>query len=165
MLLVLVAFAAFWVWALFFATKESVNKIADREWAARAEQICVAAERERLRLTDLTEFDPRDPERREELLGLADNLDRATDILEEMLNDVVSVTPTDPKGVDIVPLWEADYRTYLGDRRRFTSDLRAGVVESFSETAVDGIPITEKLAAFAGDNEMPTCSPPYDMPT
>ena len=37
--------AAFWVWALFFASKEAVNKIGDREWAARAEAICGRAER------------------------------------------------------------------------------------------------------------------------
>jgi membrane protein YdbS with pleckstrin-like domain len=33
----LVCFAAFWVWALFFASKEPINRIGDRAWAARAE--------------------------------------------------------------------------------------------------------------------------------
>ena len=41
--IILVGFAAFWVWALFFASKEAVNKIADRAWAARAEGICATA--------------------------------------------------------------------------------------------------------------------------
>ena len=36
-------FAAFWAWALFFASKEAVNKIDDRAWAGRAEHICAAA--------------------------------------------------------------------------------------------------------------------------
>ena len=80
------------------------------------------------------------------------------------LNDIVSLPPNDPKGIDIVPLWEADYRTYLRDRRRFTADLREGTTDPFTETAVDGIPITEKIETFAGDNEMPTCAPPFDMP-
>ena len=34
----------FWIWALFFASKESVNKIEDRAWAERAEAICVATD-------------------------------------------------------------------------------------------------------------------------
>jgi len=164
MVLVLVGFAVFWVWALFFASKESINKIGDREWAARAEQICTAAKAERIELTDFTRIDPGDPEMRDEVLALADNLDHATDILEEMLNDLVSVAPSDPKGAEIVPLWEQDYRTYLSDRRRFTDEIRAGSTAPFTETAVDGIPISEKIETFAGDNEMPTCAPPYDMP-
>ena len=32
---------AFWIWALFFASKEAVNKINDTAWAERAETICV----------------------------------------------------------------------------------------------------------------------------
>ena len=38
----LIGFAAFWTWALFFASKGAVNKIDDRAWAARAEAICAA---------------------------------------------------------------------------------------------------------------------------
>lgn len=165
MLLVLVGFAAFWVWALFFASKEAVNKIDDRGWAERAEQICATAKDERLELTDFRQIDPDDPEQRELVLTLADNLDAATDILEEMLNDVMAVMPSDAKGQEIVPLWEADYRTYLDDRRVFADDLRAGDIRGFSETAIDGLPISEKIETFAGDNEMPSCAPPYDMPS
>ena len=79
-----------------------------------------------------------------------------------MLDDVVAVAPTDPKGADLVPRWEADYRTYLEDRRQFADVLRTGVNDPFTETAVDGIPISEKLECFAADNEMPTCAPPID---
>ena len=35
-----VGFVAFWMWALFFASKEAVNRIDDRAWAERAEAIC-----------------------------------------------------------------------------------------------------------------------------
>ena len=72
-------------------------------------------------------------------------------------------TPTDDKGLAIVPQWEADYRTYLENRRAFTDALRAGENEPFTEAAVDGIPISEKLEQFAGDNEMPSCAPPRDL--
>jgi hypothetical protein len=157
---VLLAFAAFWVWALFFASKEAVNKIDDRAWAERAEAICVDAELARVALTDLREVDEDD------LALLAERgelIDRATDIVEEMLDDVVAVEPTDAKGREIVPAWEADYRQYLEDRRAFADRLRAGDSGPFTETALEGIPISEKVATFAGDNEMPTCSPPGDL--
>ena len=157
---VVLGFAAFWVWALFFASKEAVNKIGDRAWAERAEAICAAAEEERLALASPTEFDPDDPAL---LARHADLVDRATDIVEEMLDDVVAVAPTDEKGRQIVPLWEADYRTVIADRRRFTARLRDGDTDPFNETAVDGIPISDKVEQFAGDNEMPSCAPPHEQ--
>lgn len=156
---VIAGFAAFWVWALFLASKEAVNRIDDRAWAARAEEICAAAREEREALADYRELDRDDPNALTERAGI---VDRATDILEAMVDDVVAVTPTDDKGRAIVPLWEDDYRTYLEDRRRYTESLRAGDASAFTETAVDGIPISEKLETFAGDNEMPSCAPPTD---
>jgi hypothetical protein len=157
---VIVAFAAFWAWALFFASKEAVNKIGDRAWAERAEEICAAAEDERLSLAVDLEFDPDDPAL---LAEHADLIDQATDIVERMLDDVVAVAPTDEKGVGIVPLWEADYRTFLENRRDYTERLRAGDTGPFTETAVNGIPISEKIEQFAGDNEMPSCAPPHEQ--
>ena len=81
-----------------------------------------------------------------------------------MLDDVVAEPPSDAKGRDLVPQWEADYRTYIGDRRAFTDDLRStGENAPFYETEVSGIPISEKLETFAADNEMPSCAPPRDL--
>ena len=157
---VVVLFAVFWIWALFFASKESVNRIGDTAWAARAEEICVTARAERMELADLRRIDEDD---RQMLAERAAIVDRATDIVEQMLDDVVAVPPTDAKGRVIVPDWERDYRAYVEDRREFTAELRAGRNEPFAETAVDGIPISEKLAVFAGDNDMATCSPPIDL--
>lgn len=153
-------FAGFWIWALFFASKEAVNKIGDRAWAERAEGICAAAEEQRLTLASPVEFDPDDPAM---LLTHAGLIDEATDILEQMLDDVVAVEPTDDKGVNIVPQWEADYRAFIENRRDYTDRLRAGDTSPFTETAVDGIPISEKVEQFAGDNEMPSCAPPHEQ--
>ena len=109
----LICFAAFWTWALFFASKEPVNRIGDRAWAARAEEICVAADRERLELADFRTMDDAGAALVNER---ADIVDRATDILEQMLDDVLAQPPTDAKGQDLVPQWAADYRTYIADR-------------------------------------------------
>jgi hypothetical protein len=159
-LAVVLLFAAFWIWALFFASKEAVNKIGDRAWAARAEQICTAAEAERLQLADLRKVDATD---RAMLAERARLIDKATDVIERMLDEVVAVAPIDRKGQGIVPLWTADYRTYIQDRRQYTDTLRAGKNPPFAETAVDSIPISDKLTVFAGDNEMPSCAPPVDL--
>ena len=122
MLAIVVLFAAFWIWALFFASKESINGIGDDDWTDRAQAICEAADAERQDLADFREVDD-DPAM---LAERGDIVDRATDILERMLDDVVAVQPTGAKGAELVPLWEADYRTYLEDRREFSDDLRAG---------------------------------------
>jgi hypothetical protein len=161
LLALLLAFAAFWTWALFFASKEAVNKIGDHEWAARAERICAAATVEREALADFTRIDQPTPEL---IAGRADIVDAATDIIERMLDDVVAVPPTDPKGAGIVPDWEADYRTYISDRRAYADELRTSSANlPFYETAAGTIPVSEKVATFAGDNEMPSCAPPRDL--
>lgn len=152
--------AAFWIWALFFASRESVNKIDDRAWAERAEDICVAARDDREALADYREMEQADAAMLAERGAL---IDRATDIVEAALDDVVSVTPSDPKGQDLVPQWEADYRRYVDDRRTYAERLRAGEDGPFTETALEGIPISEKLERFARDNEMPACAPPTDL--
>ena len=159
---VVLVFAAFWIWALFFASKEAVNKIDDRGWAARAESICTTANEARLELSDYRSIVGDDVE--ELIRERADIIDRATDIIEDMLDDVVAVTPTDEKGQAIVPLWEEEYREYLGARRDFADDLRrTGENLPFYEPGVDGLPISERLETFAGDNEMSACAPPRDL--
>ena len=159
-LLVLV-FATFWTWALFFASKEAVNRIDDRAWAERAEQICERATDERVELADFRVVSEGGPEL---VLERADIVDASTDILSAMIDDVVAVSPTDPKGREIVPLWEADYRTYLQDRYTFADQLRAsGENLPFYESVDTGIPISERIETFAGDNDMPACAPPRDL--
>jgi len=155
------AFAAFWGWALFFASKQPINEIGDRAWAARAQAICENAEQERIALADFREMEDATAELVRERAAI---VDRATDVIERMLDSVVGVTPDDAKGRDLVPQWEAEYRTYLGDRRAFSDELRAsGENKPFYESQMGGIPISERLETFAGDNAMPACAPPRDL--
>ena len=161
LLVVIAGFAAFWIWALFFASKEAVNRIDDRGWAERAQAICIEATEARIELADLTRIDQAGPEL---IYRRAEIVDESTDILEQMLDDVVAVTPTDEKGQGVVPLWEDEYRIYLEDRRAYADRLReTGENSAFYETAVDELPISERLATFAGDNEMAACAPPIDL--
>ena len=80
--------------------------------------------------------------------------------MSTMLDDLMAVPPTDPKGAAIVPDWIADYRTLLNDRYVYAQRLRDGDNIAFRESAVEGVPITERIETFAGDNDMPSCSPP-----
>ncbi|MEM8620633.1 MAG: hypothetical protein AAGF73_13015 [Actinomycetota bacterium] len=147
----LLGLAAFWIWALFFASKEAVNKVNDRAWAERAEQICadVRPQLAALEVQESADLDVR-----------ADLVVASTDLLAQMLDDVVAVPPADDKGQAIVPDWIADYRQLLDDRYAYAERLRAGENVPFTETAVRGVPITERIETFAGDNEMPSCRPP-----
>jgi hypothetical protein len=147
----IVSLIAFWVWALFFASKTAINKIEDRSWAARAEEVCAGYKAELIALDARASID---------LDVRAGLVEESTDLLSAMLDDVVAVTPADDKGRAIVPAWEADYRQLLDDRYRYAERLRAGENVGFTETAVQGIPITERIETFAADNEMPSCSPP-----
>jgi hypothetical protein len=157
----LATFVTFWTWALFFASKEPINAIGDDAWTARAEQICVAADEERLALADFREMQDATPELVRER---ADIVDAATDVIERMLNDVVAVTPASTKGQDLIPLWEADYRSYIVSRRVFADELRTtGENTAFFEPDAGGIPVSEKLEVFAADNEMASCAPPRDL--
>ena len=74
----IVLLLVFWVWALFFASKEAVNKIEDTRWAARAEAICVDYD---LQLRAL------EAEASADLSVRADLVDESTDLLGEMLDD------------------------------------------------------------------------------
>jgi hypothetical protein len=136
---------------LFFASKEAVNKIDDRAWAARAEEICARYD---------VQIRALDRQRSADLDVRADLVVESTDLLTAMLDEVVAVAPTDPKGQAIVPDWEAEYRTLLDDRYRYAEVLRSGENARFTETAVNNVPITERIETFAGDNEMPSCAPP-----
>ncbi len=158
--LAVVVMAVFWTWALFFASKEAVNKIDDRAWAARSERICQQANLERGKLSDLRVIDSENPDMVREH---ADIVDRSTDIVEAMLDDVVAVAPTDAKGIDIVPDWETEYRIYIQNRRDHAAKLReTGQNLPFYEADVD-VPVSERLETFAGDNEMDSCAPPRDL--
>lgn len=159
--LLVVVFATFWTWALFFASKEAVNRIGDRAWADRAELICQDAKDSLVEMADFREIRDAGPEL---IVERAAIVDTATDILDRMVDDVAAVDPADRKGSQIVPLWEADYRVYLQDRRNFADQLRAsGENLAFYETAADGIPVSERIETFAGDNDMPACAPPRDL--
>jgi hypothetical protein len=149
-----------WVYALFFASKQSINKFEDRDWAKKAQARCLVAREERNLLSDYRVVDT---------LGLnalnerANIIDAATDTIERFVTEFRAALPNDPKGAELVDLWLDDYEIYIADRRLFANNLRNGVNLPFAETAIEGLPLSEKIATFAADNEMSFCKPPIDL--
>lgn len=155
---VVLAMLAMWIYAFFFSSRESINKIGDSSWAARAEELCTAARSELLGLADYSLIDGE-----ADLIERARIVGQANDILRRMVDDIAAVSPDDPKGRALVPLWLADYRTHLADRNDHVALLEEGTNVPFAETQVDGLPLSEKIATFATDNRMPACAPPRDL--
>jgi hypothetical protein len=156
----LVGMVVLWTYVLFLAPRDGVNRFDDRAWAERAEERCTASAQERFVLADYRRLDSGGAELIRER---ADIIDASTDILEAMINDLAADLPADAKGQAIVPMWLEEYRTYLEDRRRYATELRTtGENLPFYETMSE-VPISERLATFAADNEMATCSPPLDL--
>ena len=151
---------AMWIYAFGFASKESVNKIDDQVWTQRAEGICKQAMEKRLALADLRQISDAGANALNER---ADLVDKATDTLEDAITQISAVPPTDAKGMAIVPLWIADYKQLIKDRRDYTALLRTGVNEPFSESMFEGLPISEKISTFAADNRMTSCKIPMDL--
>jgi hypothetical protein len=149
-----------WIYAFGFASKESVNKIEDQAWADRAEGICNQAESERLALADLRQITDAGINALTERAAI---IDKATDTLENAINAISTVGPTDAKGKAIVPLWISDYRQLIVDRREYADQLRSGENVPFSETMIEGLPISEKISTFAADNRMSSCKVPMDL--
>lgn len=152
--------SAMWLYAFVFASREAVNKIADSSWQQRAESLCATALLKRLELADFRLIEDSGPDA---LQRRAEIVDKATDTLEEMIRSIASTPPTDAKGLALVPQWIADYMTYVQDRRDYADLLRSGVNEPFSETMVDGLPLSEKISTFAADNRAPSCKAPIDL--
>jgi len=155
------AMLAMWIYAFFLAPREARNRVGDREWAARAEQRCMV---EVLRRASLADYRSIEDAGDGALLRRADIVDEATDGLAGMVSDIAAYRVGDAKGAAIVPLWLADWRRHIEDRRAYAVALRAGRNEAFGETRTDeGLPLSEKIATFAQENEMPSCRPPRDL--
>lgn len=154
------AIAAMWVYAFGFAPRESANRIKDATWQERAEAICAATSEARAQLANLSKIDAKDSAA---LAQRAELVETATNALATMLDEIEKIPPADAKGRAIVPMWLAEYRTYISDRRDYVAQLRKGSITVFAESMVEGVPISERLSKFARENDAPSCQPPLDL--
>lgn len=160
LVVVSVSIAVFWIWALFFPPKQSVAKLEDTAWTERADQICREANLARNELADTRRIDDVGPGALAERAAL---VDRATDIVERMIDDVSAVRPSGPDDEVLVSRWVGYYRTLIEDRRDYTEVLRAGDNPPFPEAMVEGAPVSEYINDFTVANRMKACSSPADL--
>ena len=158
--LAVVFIAWMWFFAFVLAPRESANNIKDEAWSLRAEATCRKAFDERVSLADLSRIDPQD---QAAVMHKAEIIATANESLVRMLDALAADSPSSAKGRELVPEWIKDYRTYLQDRRDYVATLRTGTLVEFSESLVEGIPITERLGKFARENHMDACQPPRDL--
>jgi hypothetical protein len=153
--------AVFWIWALFFPpTKQSVAKVDDVAWTIRANEICNQANLERDKLVDLRRIDTVSGDA---LAERADIIDKATVIVQKMLDDVTAQVPTGVKDADLMNTWKDMYQDWIDGRVEYTAILRTGVNAPFAESMLEGGPVSDYINDFAVANRMNSCSSPMDL--
>lgn len=157
--------ASMWVYYFFFATDRGVYQMQDKSWRVAAHKICAAASQEREALADTSGGYIAHPTN-EQMVQRADIVDQATDILEQMLNDIVAIPVNNENDVARLQVFEENYRIVLSDRRRYTASLRRGELVPYSETKVAGGPVSNVVLDFTAGvkgNAVPECSPPGEL--
>ncbi len=162
LLVVCVAIASMWVYALFFASKKAAYKVDDPAWRANAEEVCARYDAQRLALTDTAGGYIAEPTP-DQMRARADVVDQATDLLQAMLDEMTGVQPASGRDQQLVEDYRGFYETMIADRRAYTARLRALELEPYRETKVGSGPVTNLLVDFATVNELPHCSPPQEL--
>ena len=159
------------MWVYYFVTyfqhgkDPGVYQLADENWRREAAPICIAAQEERNALKDTTGGLIKDPTV-EQLLQRATVVDKATDIVEHMLDKIVVIPVATARDDELLKIFEDNYRIIIGDRRRYTAALRRGERVQYSETIVAGGPVSNVVLDFTAGvkgNNVPECSPPGEL--
>lgn len=165
LLLCCAVIASMWVYYFFFATDRGVYQMEDKSWRVAAHKICAAASQEREALADTSGGYIAHPTH-EQMVQRADIVDKATDILDRMVTDLVAIPVNNENDVSRLEVFETNYRIVLSDRRRYTASLRRFELVPYSETLVAGGPVSNVVLDFTAGvkgNDVPECSPPGEL--
>lgn len=154
--------ASMWVYGLWFASKEATYRVNDAAWRANAEVVCADYERQRLELVDTSEGYIANPTEAQ-MMERADIVDRATDLLTAELRDISDFPVSTERDRDLIAEYVAFYDTLISDRRVYTAKLRAFQVEPYTETKVQGGPVTNVILDFTTVNQIKSCQPPGEL--
>ena len=152
--------AIFWVYAFFFASKQGINVLEDKAWTVRAEEICRNANLERDKLVDLRRINSVEGDA---LAERADIIDKATVIIQKMLDDVTAEVPTGVDDARLMEKWRSIYLSWIDARVKYTAKLRTGVNAPFAESMLEGSPESDSINDFTTNNRMTSCSSPMDL--
>jgi hypothetical protein len=157
--------AGMWVYYFFFASDKGIYQLDDKNWRLQAKPVCVAAYKDLLSLTDTTGGYITSPTP-EQMRQRADIVDRATDVVDKMLTDIVAIPVATERDRLLLQVFADNYRIIIKDRRRYASSLRAGHLVKYSETLVAGGPVSNVVLDFTAGvkgNDVPDCSPPAEL--
>jgi len=158
-LVVVVAIAAFWAYALWGPTeKDFPGKLSDGSFAVDANAVCTTTAAQLAELPPA--FATRDAGAR------ADVIEEANQDLAVMLQGLSAIAPPTESGNDgrMIQEWLVDWRTYLNDRELYVVALQNDADARFYVTEKDGRQVTEPIDFFAGRaNDMPNCMTPDDL--
>ncbi len=147
---------AMWVYA-FFGDHGVPGRLENPTFPALAEPVCEATMG---RIDQLPRADqtPTADER-------ADVVDQGSDDLDAMLTELQRLVPPGQAETEPVNQWLADWRTYVHDRRDYTTELRVDPMTRFAVTQSDrdNRQVTGALDRFAAINGMAACSIPDDL--
>jgi hypothetical protein len=159
---VIAGIAAMWVYAFVFAPRKGVYRLDSAQWRREAQQICTRAVAQRVALTDTSAGFIEHPTN-EQMLQRATVVDQATDIIEQMLDDVVALPTESDRDHQLVIVWEGFYRQLITDRREYTDRLRRYDDQPFREDVIKGGPVSDVLTDFTSGNDIKACAPPETM--
>ena len=100
---------------------------------------------------------------KDQMLQRADIVDRATDTLDEMVDEIAALPLAKDDDRARVGVFLKYYRVILDDRRKYTARLRAFQLEPYLESVVNGGPVTNVVIDFTTGNAIPHCMPPGEL--
>ena len=122
---VVIAIAAMWVYAFFFAPRTSPDRMPDRAWDVAAESLCATNKATIDALPSARSFKDVQP-RIDALRQRADVGEQVTNLLVERVDALRALPTTDARTISLSQRWLRDYDVYIGDRRRQIESWRAG---------------------------------------
>ena len=151
-----------WVYALFFASRTSLDRVPDRAWTTSAQAICTDVRTRIDALPAAASFRKVEP-LTEALRQRAVVLAQADALLAEELASLRSLRAADATTAKLTTEWLTDWDTYLGDRRDHAVELGTGKDSAFKESTYKESPISNRMDAFARVNLMDRCQVPFDL--
>ncbi len=152
-----VAMAVMWFYAFVLAPSGNPDRLEDRSWPVAAEARCART---------LTAMDSLRPAAEAPTpADRADDVDRATDLVALMVDDLRGI----PGGTDddrwLTSRWFEDWGVYLVDRRNHADRLRSdGDVRPLLTAMPDGVgSVLRRMNGFARVNDMESCLDPGDL--
>lgn len=153
--LVALAIALLWIWALVVGSQTPPGVLDDREFVAQADEICQGA------AARLAELPP--AYEATSAVERAAVVDRSNEILGEMVSELRAIAPTEGDDAGMVDGWLADWEQYVEDRGSYADRLREDEMARFYVTERDGDQVTEPVGTLAEVNGMGACATPNDL--